>query len=261
MQIINQEVIEKVISSIPWIEIFTVIVILVSTWILVKIFNLIINGLLKFTYQIVREQIKRIFSILIWSLGIIFAIQQLGLRIDLLIAIIVLIGVGTIIASRYVLENLASKYFVDIYVPFKVGDKISIKGYSGRVIEINPISTVLLNDNNEIIAIPNSLFLKEVTHNLTPNVWKEVIIPIKISSLIKLEDFEREVLRICNKYKHLLDPRFPPIISIKNMDSKNIELILTLMVNDVEKKMSFMNEINSKITELINKFEREIKTK
>jgi small conductance mechanosensitive channel len=156
---------------------------------------------------------------------------------------------------------LASKYFVDIYIPFKVGDKVTIKGYSGKVIEINPIATILLSDNDEIIAIPNSLFLKEITANVTPNVWKEVIIPIKISSTIKLEEFEKELLKACNKYKHLLDTRFPPIVSIKNIDSKSTELTLTLMVNDVEKKTYLMNEINAKIAELINKFEKPSKAK
>jgi small conductance mechanosensitive channel len=260
-QVISQEIIDRIISSIPWLEIITVVAILVATWILVKIFNLIIDSLLRFTYQIVRVHIKRIFSVLIWSLGIIFAIQQLGLRIDLLIAIIILIGIGAIIASREILENLASKYFVDIYIPFKVGDKVTIKGYSGKVIEINPIATILLSDNDEIIAIPNSLFLKEITANVTPNVWKEVIIPIKISSTIKLEEFEKELLKACNKYKHLLDTRFPPIVSIKNIDSKSTELTLTLMANDVEKKTYLMNEINAKIAELINKFEKPSKAK
>jgi predicted ABC-type sugar transport system permease subunit len=40
-QVISQEIIDRIISSIPWLEIITVVAILVATWILVKIFNLL----------------------------------------------------------------------------------------------------------------------------------------------------------------------------------------------------------------------------
>ena len=44
-------------------------------------------------------------------IGILIAIEQLCLRAEVLIAIIVLVGVAVIIALKDILSNIASKYF------------------------------------------------------------------------------------------------------------------------------------------------------
>jgi len=44
----------------------------------------------------------------------------------------VLVGVAVIIALRDILSNIASKYFSDTYVPYKLGHRINIAGYCDR---------------------------------------------------------------------------------------------------------------------------------
>jgi small conductance mechanosensitive channel len=166
-----------------------------------------------------------------------------------------MIGIVLAIANRETLENLAAKYFADFYIPFKVGDSITIRGYSGKVIEINPISTVLITDNEDLIAVPNSLFLREVVVNSTPKAWKEVTVPIMIRNEIPLADFESNVLRSCHKLKHLLDERYPPILTVKNREAKSTELTLTLMIKEPEKKDAIVSSIKKKVSEIREKME------
>jgi small conductance mechanosensitive channel len=183
-------------------------------------------------------------------IGILFALEQIGLRIEILLLLVAIIAIALVIANRETLENLASKYFADFYIPFKVGDSIAIHGYSGKVIEINPVSTILISDKEDLVSIPNSFFLKEVVVNNTPKAWKEVAIPIMISNDIPLANFESEILRSCNKFRHHLDERFPPILAVKSRDDKTTELTLTLMVKEPEKKDALVSTINSKVSEI-----------
>jgi small conductance mechanosensitive channel len=161
-----------------------------------------------------------------------------------------------VIAAKDTLQNIASKYFSDIYVPYKVGDLIKVKNFSGRVIEINPISTILLTENEELISIPNALFLREIMVNISPHAWKEIMIPMVISKEVDPPEFESEVLESCNKLKMYFDERFLPIIAIKKRTGKSVELTLTLLVKEPSKKDAILSEINERVNEIIERMKK-----
>jgi len=229
------------------------LVIILATWIIAHFLSTLLGKLLRRVAPLVAVHTRRLAWIFIWSLGVLFALEQLGLRIDVLLLLIGLFVGALLIASKEVLQNLASKYFSDVYIPFKVGDFIKVRGYSGKVIEINPMSTILLTDSEELVSVPNSLFIREIVVNITPRAWKELIVPILISGEIDLAEFESEVLKGCNKIKHHLDERFPPILTVKNREQKSTELTLTLMIKEPGIKDAIIAEINSKIAEIIER--------
>lgn len=228
-------------------------IIVTITAVFAKIFSYLIKGAFKTWAPVVRAHVQRLVSVCIWGIGLLIGIQQLGLRMDFLLLLIGLFGVAVLIAIKDSLENIGAKYFSDVYVPFKVGDIIKVGNTSGKVIEINPITTVLLTDNERLISIPNSLFLKEKVENVTPRIWKEILVPISISSNINLPQFESEVLKTCNRMRRYLDERFPPILTVKGRDKRSVGLVLTLMVREPSKKNEIIEEINRKIFETEDK--------
>jgi small conductance mechanosensitive channel len=226
------------------------VAILVATWLVARFTGSFLARILRSGPPLVAVHVKRLAVTIIWLFGILFALDQIGLRSEILLLLIALVGIALAIANKETLENIASKYFADFYIPFKVGDTIAIRGFSGKVIEINPISTVLITESEDLISIPNSLFLREVVVNSTPKAWKEVSIPIMISSHIPLASFESEILRSCNKLRHHLDERFPPILTVKNRGDKTTELTLTLMVKEPETKDNIVSTISSNVSEI-----------
>jgi len=224
--------------------------IIVVTWVITRIVGSFLSRIMKHGPPLVLVHIRRLTTIFIWLIGILIALEQIGLRIEILLLLIAIIATALAIANRETLENVASKYFADFYIPFKVGDSVAIRGYSGKVIEINPVSTILISEKEDLISIPNSLFLKDVVVNNTPKAWKEVTIPIMISNEIPLASFESEILRSCNKFRHHLDDRFPPILTVKARNDKTTELTLSLMVREPEKKDALVSTINSKVSEV-----------
>ncbi len=230
--------------------------IVLVTWIIARSLSAIIGRLFSRVAPLLAIHAKRIAWVSIWSIGIIFALEQLGLRIDLLLLIVGLLGAAAIVANVDTLRNLSSKYFSDAYVPFKVGDLIKVCGQSGKVIEINPMSTILLTENEELVSIPNSIFLREIVVNATPHVWKEVAIPIVIDSRIDLAEFESEVIKSCNKLRLHLDERFPPIITVKSREPKSTSLVLTLMIKDPDRKEGIISEVNLRVAEIIERMGR-----
>lgn len=122
--------------------------IIAVTAVIAKIVSLFIKGAFRTWAPVVRANVQKIVSALTWSIGLLIAVQQVGLRTDFLLLLIGLLGIVVVIAIRDTLENIGARYFSDVYVPFKVGDVIKVGNNSGKVIEINPITTVLLTDDN-----------------------------------------------------------------------------------------------------------------
>lgn len=230
--------------------------IVLATWIIARSLSAIIGRLFGRVTPLFAIHAKRIVWVSIWSIGMIFALGQLGLRIDLLLLIVGLLGAAAIVANVDTLRNLSSKYFSDVYIPFKVGDFIKVCGQSGKVIEINPMSTILLTENEELVSIPNSIFLREIVVNATPHVWKEVAIPIVIDSGIDLAEFESEVIKSCNKLRLHLDERFPPILTVKSREPKSTSLVLTLMLKDPDRKEAIVSEVNLRVAEIIDRMRK-----
>lgn len=235
------------------------IVVIFATWFIAHFLGHILERLLKHNSILMGLQIKRLVWIFIWIIGLLFAVEQLGLRIDLLLLLVGLLGIALIIANKETFQNFASKYFCDEYMPFRAGDSIKVREHSGRVIEINPMSTIILTDKEELISIPNSFFMKEVITNTTPQAWKELTIPLIIGNEIDLAEFESEVLKSCNKYKQHFDERFPPLLSVQNRDQKSTELELTLMIKDPNMKEILVSNINRRISEIIGKLKEKKK--
>ncbi len=247
-------------SQLPYQEILlpvaTFVGIILATWVVAYFVSSLLGRLLRQGPPLVAAQAKRIAWLFVWLVGALIALEQTGIHFEILVVIVGLFGAAIIIAYKDTLQNLGSKYFHDVYVPFKVGDSIRIREHAGRVIEINPITTVLITEKEELVSVPNVLFLREVVQNITPQAWREVLVPIVVGNDVDLAEFESEVMKACNKMRLHLDSRFPPVLSIKNSGEKNTELQLTLMVKKIEKKESIVSELNSKIPEIIQGLKR-----
>ncbi len=224
-------------------------IIIVATWIMARFLIIIIRRLMGQSTQMLGAQIQRLVWLIVWLVGIILAIEEVGVNPTILLLIVGLLGVAVIVAIRGPLENFGARYFTFGYVPFKVGDNITVQGHSGKVIEINSISTILLS-HDHVVSIPNSTLMKETVVNTTHQAWKAVSVPIVVNSEIDVPAFESEVLKSMNKLRYHFDDRFPPILSLVSRNRQSTELVLNLMIRNPEKRDAIINEVNKRIEEI-----------
>ena len=238
------------------IDVLYVAMILLATAIMATLSKALIRQLLRKTMPLVTTKAQQIVSITIWVIGLIFLLDYIGLNTNLFLLLLALIGLGVIVGMRGTLENVGAKYSTDVYIPYKVGDTIRIGLYSGKVIEINPIATIILAENNEIVSLPNSFFIKEAMVNTTPQAWKEIIIPITIDNKVSVSEFESRIMKACNKLKMYFDEHIPPALAIRSRTESSTELTLTLMVKEVDKKDAVIAEINRRVKDILERMER-----
>jgi small conductance mechanosensitive channel len=226
---------------------------ILATWVIALIARMLVGQLMSRSMPLVAAQARRAVFIVVWVIGAIIAAQLLGVPSETLLLFVALFGIGAVVALRDPLENLAARYFSDVYVPFKIGDSILVQGQSGRVIEVNPMATVLLAKDDSLVSIPNALFLKETVVNTTPHAWKEVAIPMVVGTEVDLPAFESAILKSCNKLRLHLDERFPPILTVKSRTTQSTELLLTVMIRDPGERDAIVTEINKRVAEMLGR--------
>ena len=240
----------------PFESIYPIIYVAVTlalTYLATKIVTLFIRGIFRSGIPIIAVHVEKVVIVAIWVIGVLIAVQTVGVRIDLILLLFAIAGFAAIIAFRDVMQNMAARYFSELYVPFKLGDEITVLNYAGKVIGINPTCTILLTKEENIISVPNQIFMREPIINLTQAAWKEIIVPIIVPASIDLAEFEESVLKACNKLKMYWDENFPPLLTTKRRDEKELHLELRLMVNAPEKKEIAASEINRRIFEIQQK--------
>jgi small-conductance mechanosensitive channel len=215
--------------------------------------SLAISGFMRQSNPQVTAAAQRLGSTIVWLVGVVLAVQEVGVSVDVLLLVIALLGVAAIIALRQPLENFGAKYFADVYSPFKRGDTIRVGEQSGRVIEINAMSTVLLSDDDQLVALPNSVFLREPVVNMTPLAWKEVAVPITLPGSVDLAWFESEMLKSLMKIRVRLDRRFPPVFTTTSRSAQSSDLHLTVMVRRPEDRDPVLAEVNTRLSETLER--------
>lgn len=233
-----------------------VLAILLATWLVAWVVRSAVGRLMARSSPAVAAMARRMTWVLAWIVGIVIAIEQLGVRSDILLLMVGLFGVAVLLALRIPIENLAARYFADVYLPFKVGDSIRFDGHEGKVIELNAMATVVLAADESLHSIPNTELMHAPLVNTTPEAWKEVIVPISVGNDVDLAEFESSVLKSCLKLRPHLDERFPPFLSTRARSTQSTDLSLTLMIRSPGERDAIAGEVNKRVADVVASLRR-----
>jgi len=248
-------------------DILIFIVIIILTAIIAKVSRTLIDKTLRSSSPYFIANVKNYIFVLIWGIGIILGLKQIGISIEILVLLMALTGIGFIVSAKYILQNFMSRTFLNIQMQYKVGDLMTIKNFHGKVIEITDLNTVLLDKEGNLIAVPNVQLLNEVwIKHKSISEGYTMTIPVVISKEIDAVIFEKEFLNSISELKKHFKKE-PSIITSK-ANEKTIELSLTLSLKDPEKKSIVTVEIKeiiekliSELTEKVQKNKKETKIK
>ena len=234
-------------------DIFIFIIVIIFTAVVVKISKSLISRIMSSGNPYVVARIKQYVTIVIWSIGIILGIKQVGISTDILTLIMALAGIGFIVGASHVLQNIVSRSFLNLQMQYKVGDIISIGNSKGKIIEFTDLNVVLLDDGGNLVSVPNVLFLKEIwiKHRLS---GYEITIPVVIKTALDVVNFEKELLNSLKEHEKYFKKE-PNIVTSKT-DEKTTELCLILNLKDPEKKSVVTVEVKEIIDKLIEELTR-----
>ena len=130
----------------------------ISRWVL----KLCLNHKLDVTLsQFLASTTKMLIVIMIT----VISLSKLGISVTPFIAAIGAISLGAGLALQGLLSNYAAGFNIILIRPFVVGDTITVHGVTGVVEEVLLAYTLLKNEDDVAITIPNKHIVGEILHN------------------------------------------------------------------------------------------------
>ena len=120
---------------------------------------------------IIRKGIRTV----IWIMGIVVGLDNLGIDITAAIAGLGIGGLALALAAQDMVKNIFGGIMIFLDKPFKVGDRIQISGYDGSVEEVGLRSTRVRTLDGRILTLPNHVFSDNSVINVSSEPNRKVV--------------------------------------------------------------------------------------
>jgi len=246
---------ETTLFTILW-KAITVVFIFVAAYLLVRFYRALVDRAMPRIGAGLGPRVKILGTWFIWLIAGLIALSNVGLDVTILLLIFALIGIAVVLAARDTLASVFSEQVLAVQQYFKIGDWISVAGHSGRVIEMNPMSTVLLTTNSERVIIPNSFFANHMIINRTTAGSVQLNVRFFTDRNVSLPTLEAELAKIGEEVSGELTKQHPPKVSIKRVGKRSLLLQLGVRITNPAREDTITTEINRKVKELLDRLER-----
>lgn len=155
----------------------------IGWWFAAKMGNVVENLMVKRNIDITLSRFTGgACKLLILGLVIIIALGNIGISVTPFIAALGAVGIGVGLAIQGMLANYAAGFTIIITRPFVVGDTIRVRGVAGVVDKVMLPYTILIDEDNVNIQIPNKLIVGEILHNSAERMLIELEIGVAYAS-------------------------------------------------------------------------------
>jgi small conductance mechanosensitive channel len=233
-------------SNLNWHDLIYAAVFIISGFILAKILANSIAKLASKRFTKHKSMIIRKFSYyLLLLLFIISALQQLGFELGVLLGAAGIFTLAISFASQTAISNLISGVFLLFEHPFKVGDIIQAKGFTGVVESIDLLSTKIKTFDNQLIRLPNEGLIKSEIANLSYFTTRRCDLVIGVGYATELEKAKSILLEEAASSELALDTP-PAKATIDELADSAINIKLSVWVK-TENLGALKSELQQKI--------------
>ncbi len=168
---------------------FHIAIVLNVTWFLAKIMDALIE---EYLIPIVEKSdsnlddqimpiVRKGMRTIIWTLGIIVALNNAGYNVGALLAGLGIGGLALALAAQDTVKNIFGGIIIFVDKPFKMGDRIIINGYDGIIKEIGLRNTRLTKLDGRLVTIPNSFFADNCIENISAEPTRKVALNLGLT--------------------------------------------------------------------------------
>ncbi len=198
--------------------------------------------------------ILKVIKFIIWSIAVIFFLDNLGFEVSTVIAGLGIGGVAIALAAQAVLGDLFSYFSIILDRPFEVGDFIIINDLMGVVEHIGIKTTRIRSLGGEQLVFANSDLTNSRVKNYKRMEQRRVVFTLGViydTTLAQLKEIPKIIEKVI---KSTTDTRFDRAHFFSYGDfSLNYESVYYVLSGDYNKYMDIQQDINFKIKEEFEK--------
>jgi small-conductance mechanosensitive channel len=194
-----------------------------------------------------RYTFRRVIELTFILIGVIIAFQSIGINLSGLAVIFGLLSVGIGFGLQNITSNFVAGLILLFERPIKVGDRVTVGGIEGDVIEINIRSTTIRSLNNIDIIVPNSEFVSSQVVNWSHGDRKiRLDIEVGVSYNSDLETVLRSLKEVALENPEILrDPG--PDVHLREFGDSSWNMKLRIWIDNPKRHPAVRSDINCAI--------------
>ncbi|MEM9772688.1 MAG: mechanosensitive ion channel family protein [Cyanobacteria bacterium P01_D01_bin.73] len=119
--------------------------------------------------------------VVLWTIGIIFLLQNLGYDLSAVVASLGIGGIAIALASQGLLQDLFSYFAIVLDVPFSIGDQIVVDNFTGTVEHIGIKTTRLESISGERLVFPNQYLTSSKIQNYREMKRRRIVFSLGVT--------------------------------------------------------------------------------
>ena len=164
---------------------YRILIVLDITW----VFARLIGGLLEIylrkestgqTHKMMPI-IKRTALVLVWIIGIVMALSNIGVNISALLGTLGIGGIAFALAAQDTVKNIFGAFTIFKDKPFNIGDTIRVDSFEGTVIDVGARSTKIMDYDKRIITFPNYKITDANIINISSEPMRRVVLNLGLT--------------------------------------------------------------------------------
>mgnify|MGYP000866973365 FL=1 len=125
--------------------------------------------------------IKRGILIVVWTIGIIMALHNVGVTVTTLMGTLGIGGMAFALASQDTIKNIFGGITIFTDQMFQIGDIIRIGDTEGTVVDVGLRSTRLRTYDHRLVILPNSKLIDAVVTNISSEPGRPIVIDLGLT--------------------------------------------------------------------------------
>jgi small conductance mechanosensitive channel len=207
----------------------TFFLILFAFWILARVARGTVRRVIDRSKLSISSLAKDFFikttSRLVLLIGFIIALAQLGVEVAPLLAGLGIAGFIVGFALQDTLSNFASGLMILVYRPFDVGDAIEAAGVTGKVNQMNLVSTMILTFDNQMLILPNKQVWGGIIRNITNQDQRRVDMTFGIGYSDDIPKAEKVLTSIVASHEKVLkNPE--PVVRLHTLGESSVDFVV-----------------------------------
>jgi small conductance mechanosensitive channel len=175
--------------------------------------------------ELLKELGVRIVANMVFLLGILIGLSQLGIHVGPVLAGLGVAGFIVGFALQDTLSNFAAGMMILVYQPFDVGDVIEAAGVSGQVKQMSLVSTTILTFDHERLVVPNRQVWSGVIRNKTSEPRRRVDLTFEVGQRDQVARAEAIFRDVMSKHPLVIDDP-PPEIRVNDLNDASVDFLV-----------------------------------
>ena len=125
--------------------------------------------------------IKRTILVIVWLIGIVMALSNVGVNISALLGTLGIGGIAFALAAQDTVKNVFGAFTILTDKPFSIGDTIRVDSYEGTVVDVGVRSTKIMNYDKRIITFPSYKITDTSIVNISSEPMRRVVLNLGLT--------------------------------------------------------------------------------